>query len=660
MLTELVANAIFLRLIRNGADTLAFFSGVYSVHKNYLIAVVLMLVSACQDGEKKADYDPAHDYFSFANSKQFITRHLELDLDVDFDNQILSGNAILHMERLDPGAITVVLDSRGLQISSIHVSAGGREAQPATFDVGETDPVKGEAIRVSLPEDFQTQSEFLIKIEYQTGRDASALMWLPPELTAGGKHPFLFTQSQSIHARSWVPLQDSPAVRITYEATIRTPPGLLALMSADNDPLASRNGEYHFSMPQPIPSYLLALAVGNVFFESFGPETGVYAEPEVLQAAAYEFIDTQNMLDAAEAIYGGYQWGRYDLLILPPSFPFGGMENPRLSFITPSVLAGDRSLVSLIAHELAHSWSGNLVSNATWRDIWLNEGTTSYLEARLMEVLYGKERADEERLLTYQGLLESLETVPLDMQPLAPVFQYGDPDIGQDGMEYAKGQLMLETLEAAFGRNSFDEYLAGYFRHFEFQAIGSEQFLEYIDENLLRKYPGRYSRAQVEQWLYQPGIPDDAAIPGSSSLEEAAAMAAAWSQGERAVNDLPEDEWSPQAMVAFINALPAELQEVQLRELDESLGLSTSGNAEIARVWFIQAATRKYEPAYEEMHSYLNRYGRTRLVKPVYQALVDNGKDGALARELFEEARVNYHPLTVAAIMPLLSGASGE
>jgi leukotriene-A4 hydrolase len=648
------------RLILDSADTLSFFTGAYLVRKNFLLAIALVLLSACQDGEKESDYDPSHDYFSFANSKQFVTRHLELDLDVDFDNQTLSGNAILHMERLDPGAMTIVLDSRGLQISSIQVVAGGQEVKPVTFEVGEKDAVKGEAIRIRLPADFQSPSEFLVKIEYRTGPDASAMMWLPAELTAGGKHPFMFTQSQSIHARSWVPLQDSPAVRFTYEATIHTPPDLLALMSADNDPLAPRSGEYRFSMPQPIPSYLLALAVGNLFFESFGLETGVYAEPEVLQAAAYEFSDTQNMLDAAEAIYGAYQWGRYDLLILPPSFPFGGMENPRLSFITPSVLAGDRSLVSLIAHELAHSWSGNLVSNATWRDIWLNEGTTSYLEARLMEVLYGKERADEERLLAYLGLLESLETVPLDMQPLAPVFQYGDPDIGQDGMEYSKGQLMLETLEAAFGRNSFDEYLAGYFRHFGFQAISSEQFLAYIDEKLLRKFPGRYSRVQVEQWLYQPGIPDDAAIPVSNSLEKAASMAAAWSQGERAVDDLPVKDWSPQAMVAFINALPANLQAVQLHALDDSLGLSTSGNAEIARAWFIQAATRQYRPAYDEMRSYLNRYGRTRLVKPVYQALVDNGKDGALAQELFEEARVNYHPLTVAAISPHLSGAIEE
>ena len=612
-----------------------------------------VVFSACSRDE----YDPAHDYFSFANSNQFVTRHLELDLKVDFDRQTLAGNAILHMERLDPGAITIVLDSRGLQISSIQVAADGMEIKPVTFDVDEADPVKGEAIRIHLPANFRSQTDFLLKIDYQTGPDASALMWLPPELTAGGKYPFLFTQSQSIHARSWVPLQDTPGVRFTFEAKIQAPPQLLALMSADNDPQAMRSGEYQFSMPQPIPSYLLALAVGNVFFEPIGDDTGVYAEPEVLRDAAWEFGDTQAMLDAAEALYGPYQWGRYDLLILPPSFPYGGMENPRLSFITPSVIAGDRSLVSMIAHELAHSWSGNLVSNATWRDIWLNEGTTSYLDARLMEVLYGKERADEERLLTYQNLLEKLETVAAEMQHLAPVFQFGDPDIGQDGLEYAKGQLMLETLETAFGRDTFDEYLAGYFEYFGFKAISSEQFLDYIDTGLLQKFPGRYTRAQVEQWLYQPGIPDGAAIPASRSLEEAAAMAIAWSNGERPVDQLPVEDWSPQAMVAFINALPADLSEQQLEELDQTLGLSTARNVEIARAWFIQAAARQYRPAYNEMRSYLNRYGRTRLVKPVYQALSGNGEDSALAQALFDEARAGYHPLTIAAILPLLQGA---
>jgi hypothetical protein len=356
------------------------------------------------------------------------------------------------------------------------------------------------------------------------------------------------------------------------------------------------------------------------------------------------------MLGAAEAIYGPYRWGRYDLLILPPSFPYGGMENPQLSFITPSLLAGDRSLVSVIAHELAHSWSGNLVSNRTWRDIWLNEGTTTYLEARLMEVLYGKERADEERLLTWLDLHEKLETVPAAMQPLAPVFETGDPDEGQDGLEYAKGQMLLEHLEALFGRADFDRYMAEYFDHFAFQAISSEQFLDYIDRHLLQAHPGIFTRAQLEQWLYQPGLPADATAPTSSSLEAAEASARAWASGELAVDKLSTDGWSPQAKVYFIKALPAGLGPGPLAELDRALGLSASRNAEIGRAWFIEVAKRRHLAAYPELPGYLSRYGRSRLVEPVYAALVANGEDAELAEQLFESARGAYHPLTVAAI----------
>jgi len=397
------------------------------------------------------------------------------------------------------------------------------------------------------------------------------------------------------------------------------------------------------------------LAVGNLFFAPLGPDTGVYAEPEVLPAAAWEFADTQNMLDAAEATYGPYRWGRYDLLILPPSFPFGGMENPRLSFITPSLLAGDRSLVSVIAHELAHSWSGNLVSNNTWRDIWLNEGITSYVEARLMEVLYGKERSDEERLLSYQDLQESLATVPREMQALAPVFSRGDPDVGQGTLHYSKGELLLENLEALFGRDVFDAYLAGYFEHFAMQSISSEQFLDYIDTKLLQQHPGIYTRKQVEEWLYQPGIPATALVPTSTSLERAAAAARNWSSGELPSSGLPFATWSPQATVYFIKALPPHLSTGQLTELDELLGLSQSRNAEIARTWFTQVAARRHLPAYEAMHAYLGRYGRTRLIEPVYAALVANGQDLEWARSAFDEIRATYHPLTVTKIEHLFA-----
>lgn len=590
-------------------------------------------------------FDLHHDYFSFANTGQFLTQHLALDLSVDFDNKELRGTALLSMQRLDPDATKIVLDSRDLHIENVIVND-----VESDYDYTINDKVLGQALSISIPSALQQDQEFEVEIHYATDPTATALQWLPPELTAGGKLPFMFSQSQSIHARSWVPLQDSPAVRMTYAATIHTPDNLLAVMSANNDPQTARDGEYHFSMPQAIPSYLLAIAVGDIYFAPIGGQTGIYAEPEVLDAAVYEFGDTQNMLDAAAEMYGPYQWGRYDLLILPPSFPFGGMENPRLSFITPSVLAGDRSLVSLIAHELAHSWSGNLVTNQTWRDIWLNEGITSYVTSRLMEVLYSKERADEERVLAYRELQNSMLTVKPEMQALAPRKKLDNPDESQGSMHYDKGELFMQHLENVFGREVFDPFLAAYFKHFEFQSISTEQFLDYLDENLLQKYPGKYTRAQAEQWTYEPAIPADSPLPQSDTLDTAAKMANSWALGELAVESIPLQDFSPQATVYFINSLPTALSDQQLNELDSNFALSQSLNAEIARAWFIQVATRRYQAAYPDMQAYLNRYGRTRLVLPVYLALAENGQDGSFSREVFESASAKYHPLTRRAI----------
>ena len=622
-----------------------------------LLLSSLMLFS-CSQGEAPTIQvratDRGHDYFSFANTDQFVTEHIKLDLTVDFDLKELRGQATLKMRRLDPFAKHVILDTRDLHIDHILVAGYEGDGTGAEFRYSQQHPILGQALDITLPDGLD-QQDLVVKIHYKTDPTASALQWLPKELTAGGEHPVMFSQSQSIHARSWVPLQDSPAVRVTYEADIHTPANLLAVMSADNDPLTPRNGEYQFNMPQPIPSYLLAIAVGNIYFAPIGENTGIYAEPEMLDASTFEFASTQQMLDTAESMYGPYQWGRYDLLILPNSFPYGGMENPRLSFITPSVLAGDQSLVSLIAHELAHSWSGNLVSNRTWRDIWLNEGITSYLDARLIEVLFGEDRANEERVLSYRELLLGLEEVSPAMQALAPTEHLDDTAASQGSLPYQKGQLFLQHMENIFEKDVFDAFLAGYFKHFEFQSISSEQFLEYLDMNLLKKHPGRFNRAQAEEWIYQPGLPGDAPIPYSGTLEQAAHLAITWAAGEVPVSNIPFVNWSPQATVHFINSMPIDLTESQLRELDDSFGLSQTRNAEIGRAWFIQVAARGHAPAYMAMEAHLKRHGRTRLIKPVYEALVENGKDAELASTVFEQARVHYHPLTVAAIEVLFT-----
>ncbi|MBT8092317.1 MAG: M1 family metallopeptidase [Gammaproteobacteria bacterium] len=609
------------------------------------------LLAACSSGmQMTPDYDPARDYFSYANTKQFVSEHLELDLNVDFDARSLSGTATLYLRKLDAGAGEIVLDTRDLTIDTVEFVTAANDAVAAEYRFGAEDDSKGTPLVINLPDGVSDDKKLALRIRYATSPASTALQWLPPKLTAGGEHPMVFSQSQTIHARSWVPLQDTPSVRITYEALIKTSPELLAVMSANNAPDTPRDGEYQFEMPQPIPPYLLAIAVGNIYFAPIGARTGVYAEPELLDASVYEFADIENMLVQAEQLFGPYDWGRYDLLVLPPSFPFGGMENPRLSFITPSLLAGDRSLVSVVAHELAHSWSGNLVTNATWRDGSLNEGMTSYMESRLMEVIYDRDRVDEERVLAYEELLLDFENVPPGMQALAPRLDGGDPDDFQGTIHYHKGQLLLQYLENAFGREQFDKFLGTYFETFAFKTITTERFLDFLDANLLSVAASTVSRDDVEQWLYEPGLPPDAPVPTSATLTAAAAVAARWASGELDTAAIPIGEWSAHAAVHFINSLPADLSDERLSELDAALGLSKTSNAEIARTWFIQVAERRHEAAYGDMAAYLNRYGRGRLIFPIYMALANNGSDRELSLQLFEQARAAYHPLVSAWI----------
>src|SRR5262245_30342751 len=403
-----------------------------------------LLATSCQ--QPLGMRNSGRDTHSFSNPDQIRVRHLDLDCDVLFDQKILKGTATLDLDRrVNSGSPPLVLDTSKLQIEKVEVSSDGSSYAEAKFALGEHDPILGSPLTIATP-----LTAAKVRIRYSTSPEASALQWLYPAQTAGKKKPFLFTQSQAIHARSWIPLQDTPGVRMSYTARVRTPKDLLAVMSAVNDPDAPRNGEYSFRQRAPIPSYLIALAVGDLQFRPIGNRTGVYAEPQVVDRAAKEFEDTEKMLRAAQELYGPYRWGRYDLLVLPPSFPFGGMENPGLTFATPTILAGDKSLVSLVAHELAHSWSGNLVTNATWSDFWLNEGFTVYVERRILEKVYGRRREEMEAALGLQELEREIAKLPERDQILHIDLKGRDPDDGVTNVPYEKGALLLRSLEEKF------------------------------------------------------------------------------------------------------------------------------------------------------------------------------------------------------------------
>ncbi|MDH3590089.1 MAG: M1 family metallopeptidase, partial [Gammaproteobacteria bacterium] len=596
------------------------------------------------------------DYHSFANPHEARVTHLDLELVTDFEKKILKGAATLTVERVFDGAHEVVLDTRDLDIQDVMARTASGEWRQTYYRLEDSDPNLGAALVVDLPAGSAEQT---IRIRYRTSPAASGLQWLSPAQTAGKVHPFLFTQSQAIHARSWIPLQDTPGVRMTYEAVVKTPPELLAVMSAANEPGAARDGEYEFSMPQAIPSYLIALGVGDLVFAPMGERTGVYAEPSLLDAAAREFVDTEQMLITTERMYGPYRWGRYDLLILPPSFPFGGMENPRLSFITPTVIAGDKSLVSLIAHELAHSWSGNLVTNSAWRDLWLNEGFTSYLESRIMEEVYGKARADMENVLSYQTVMQEIEELPEASEILAIDMRGKDPDEVFSNIPYTKGQLFLAWLEHAFGRERFDEFLVQYFDEFAFQSIATETFIKYLRTNLLDTNPGVVSTDQIKHWIFSPGMPADTIVPESDAFALVAALSNSWLAEEISAGDIDTREWTVHEWRYFLNNLPAKLSPAQLAELDSSFGLTQSTNNEVAHSWLLIAVRNDYAPAYERLEDYLVIIGRRKLITPLYEELVKTDKGRAFAERVYAIARPGYHSIAVGTVDTIFSGDTG-
>ena len=594
--------------------------------------------------------DPDRDYHSYANTGDFRTEHLLLDLEVDFDLRQLRGTAELRLHRLSPAANHLVLDTRDLSIDAVEAAAGEGAWAATPFTLGVRDAILGSPLRITLP-----AAATRVRVHYATAPDASGLQWLTPEQTAGKKHPFLYTQSQAIHARSWVPLQDTPLVRTTYEAHIRTPKNLLAVMSASNRPDAKRDGDYRFRMPQPVPSYLLALAVGDLRFRPIGPRTGIYSEPSMERGAAHEFEDTERMIEICEKLFGPYRWDRYDMLVLPPSFPYGGMENPRLTFLTPTAVVGDKSGVSLIAHELAHSWSGNLVTNATWRDFWLNEGTTTYLTYRIMDELYSVARGNMERALGYQDWIESNEQVsrPGD-RALAYDVRGRDPDEVFSSIPYQRGEHFLAYLESKFGRPAFDSFLRGWFDGNAFQSRTTEDFIAYLDANLLAANPGVVSEEKIHEWIFGTEMPADLVRAESDAFTKVDSQRDAWLAGTISVAGLKTARWSAHEWQHFLDNLPDTTTPAQVAALDRRFHLNREPNAYIATAWFRQAIRFGYEPALAPVEKFLLTVGRMRFINPLYRELAKTPEGLARAKSIYQRAKPGYHPIARAAVERLL------
>lgn len=579
------------------------------------------------------------DLHTLSDAGTMIVSHLDLDIVVDFDQRMIAGNArwqITNPQNED----SLHLDTDDLTIDSILVNG-----VQTGFQLAPPVPHLGSRLSIPVPE-----GEAMVAIYYHTGANPRALQWLEPLQTGGKTSPFLYTQSESIYARSWIPCPDGPGKRFTYTASVRVPKGLLALMSAENPQQVNDSSIYHFQMDIPIPAYLMALAVGDIRFQAIDERTGVYAEPYMLERAVDELAGVGDMVTQAEAMYGPYRWGRFDVLILPPGFPIGGMENPRLTFATPTIIAGDRSLVNLIAHELAHSWSGNLVTNATWNDFWLNEGFTVYFERRLTASMTDKSYADMLWELGYQDLVATVEMLGRDSQDthLKLDLTGRDPDDGLTDIAYEKGALFLRLLEENVGRERFDLFLNRYFEAHAFKTIHTEAFLEYLHRHLLDEFDGLAQELDIDAWVYGPGIP--ANVP-RADMERFSRVDQAREQflSGKSLATLDTRAWTTHEWLHFLRRMPKPLSLPQMEQLDSAFHFTDSGNSEIADLWFVLSVAADYEPAYQAMEQFLSSVGRRKFLEPLYREMVTSGK-AAMARTLYGQYRMNYHPLAQMSI----------
>jgi leukotriene-A4 hydrolase len=618
-------------------------------------AALLLAVTSCHSPKdepastttnQKADKgNPDKDWHTYSNADSIKATHLMLDIKVDFTQKKISGSAHWDLDNLK-GAGSVVFDTKDLTIDSVLLDDGSK----ATFTLGKDDAILGSPLRISLKPTNKS-----VTIFYKTGANPIALQWLEPAQTFGKKTPFLYTQSESIYARSWIPCQDGPGIRYTYDAKVTVPKGLLALMSAENPQEKSTDGVYTFKMDKPIPAYLMALAVGDIGFKPVGPTTGIYAEPAILGKARKELEDLDTLVHKAEALYGPYRWGRYDVMVLPSGFPIGGMENPRLTFSTPTILAGDKSLVNLISHELAHSWSGNLVTNATWNDFWLNEGFTIYFERRITESMYGKDYVDMLWELGYQDMQAAVNDLGAKSKDtwLKLDLKGRDPDVGLTDIAYEKGAAFLYLIERTVGREAMDKFLRNYFDSHAFKTITTEQFIIYLYDNLLKQNAEWQKKINIDAWVYAPGIPADCPRADNVRFKATEAESAAFLKSTPAAQ-LKTKGWSTYEWMHFLRSLPKDLSLDKMKDLDHAFHFTQTQNSEIADLWYLQSIHSKYEPAYPAMKQFLLVTGRQKFLEPLYKAMKETPDGLKMAHEIYQKSRPNYHPLAQKSIDEIL------
>lgn len=613
--------------------------------KKLILAALFLTVIACQKKDQTEKTTAVIDEHSYSKPELAVVKHLDLDIKVNFETQTISGKASWLIDNISKGN-EIIFDENTLEITKVTL---GDDEKETKFELGAATKFHGKPLHITI-EPNTTK----VNIYYNTTKDAVALQWLKPEQTADKKKPFLFSQGESVWSRTWIPCQDSPGIRFTYNAKVTVPKDLLAVMSAVNPQKKNDTGVYTFKQDKAIPSYLMAIAVGDMEFKAIDNRTGVYAEPSVLKSAAYEFAELGKMVVAAEKLYGPYRWGRYDVLVLPPSFPYGGMENPNLTFLTLGVIAGDRSLTSLLAHELGHSWSGNLVTNATWDDIWLNEGFTTYVEHRIGEAIFGKKEFEMQNVITRKELVDNVAEYG-DTNPdtrLKVSLTGRNPDDGISMIPYVKGYAFLRVIEDAVGREKFDIFIKNYFDAHAFKSITTEDFVKYLNENLIKGDKSLADKIKLEDWIYKPGIPSNITTVSSADFDAIDKIQNSWR--ETGVKGLSQKITTTAEKQHFIDHLPTDITAKEMEAIDSEFNFTKGGNFIIKRQWFVQALLHQYKPAYPAIEQFLIETSRTGSIMMLYKEMVKTPEGKAWAKQIFEKAKSGYHATTVQAVGGIL------
>jgi aminopeptidase N len=583
-----------------------------------------------------------HDPTTHADLSQGKIKHIDFHIQADFSSCILNIEASYQMQ--DPLQDSLFLDTFNIEMQEAVVN--GRRLE---WEFDAADKVLGERLHLK---GLEGEQKFTLK--FRTSPEARALQWMNASQTAGGKHPFLFSQCQASNARSIFPCQDIPSVRFTYSAEVEVPEGLTAVMAAEQVKASAGSGKFSFRMPQPIPSYLFAIGVASLAFRELGARTGIYAEPEIIEAAAWEFAETEKTMVEAEKLLGPYLWGRYDMLVLPPSFPFGGMENPRLTFLTPTAILGTRGQASLVTHELAHAWTGNLVTNASWADFWLNEGWTTYAETRITEILEGRDVTDLNAVYDEKRTLEIMQRVGM-ASPLTCLKYQGeekDADSFTSVLAYTKGCFFLKECEYAVGREQFDPFIQKYMKTFQFQSLTTEQFLDFLRAEL----PQVFEKVDVQTWVYKPGLPETWHKPQSHLYDEVERALADLKRGKLPTQDQVKN-WHRYQILSFLQGLPKTVSAESCKTLEEVLELKKRNDDHFYSYFYATCILSGYQEIMPRVESFVERIGRMLYLMPIVRAMTEAHWSRNLARPLFERVRERQHPVTAGAVEMLLKKA---